>query len=50
MKTVNFTAMKDGTKEDYLFLQPLEQDHINHTADRVLRELRLQADESLPGL
>ena len=49
MKTVDFTAMKDGTKEDYLFLQPLEQDHINHTADRVLRELRLQADESLPG-
>ena len=49
MKTVDFTAMKDGTREDYLFLQPLEEDHVNHTADRVLRELRLQADESLPG-
>lgn len=49
MKTVDFTAMKDGTRDEYLFLQPLEQDHISHTADRVLRELRLQADESLPG-
>ena len=49
MKTVDFTAMKDGTRQDYLFLQPLEEDHVNHTADRVLRELRLQADESPPG-
>ena len=49
MKTVDFTAMKDGTKEDYQFLQSLEEDHINHTAERVLRELGLQTGESLPG-
>ncbi len=49
MKTVTFTAMKDGTAEDYLFLRPLEDGHIAGTADRVLRELHSQAAESLPG-
>lgn len=49
MKTVDFTAMKDGSREDYLFLQPLEEDHIRGTADRVLRELQLQESETLPG-
>jgi len=49
MKTVEFTAMKDGTKEEYLFLKPLEDEHIKGTADRVLRELRLQQEETLPG-
>ena len=49
MKTVDFTAMKDGTKEEYLFLKPLEDEHIKGTADRVLRELRLQEEETLPG-
>lgn len=49
MKTVDFTAMKDGTREEYLFLKPLEDEHIKGTAKRVLRELSLQADESLPG-
>ena len=28
MKTVDFTAMKDGTREEYLFLKPLEDEHI----------------------
>ena len=32
MKTVDFTAMKDGTKEEYLFLKPLEDDHVKGTA------------------
>lgn len=49
MKTVDFTAMKDGTREEYLFLKPLEDEHIRGTADRVLRELRLQEEETLPG-
>jgi predicted HD phosphohydrolase len=49
VKTVEFTAMKDGTREDYLFLKPLEDDHVRGTGQRVVRELRLQAEESLPG-
>ena len=46
---VSFTQMKDGTKEDYELLHKLEQPHLSMTADRILRELRGQADESLPG-
>jgi len=49
MKTVEFTAMKDGTQEEYLFLKPLEDHHIQGTADRVIRELKLQEEETLPG-
>ena len=49
MKTVEFTAMKDGTHEEYLFLKPLEDAHVQGTAERVLRELRLQQAETLPG-
>ncbi|MBI2720181.1 MAG: HD domain-containing protein [Rhizobiales bacterium] len=49
MRTVDFTAMKDGTAEDYLFLKPLEDEHVRGTPARVLRELALQAQESLPG-
>ena len=36
MKTVSFTQMKDGTKEDYEFLTAHEIDHTKHTADRLL--------------
>ena len=49
MKTVDFTAMKDGTKEEYLLLRPLEEDHVKATANRVIRELKLQEAETLPG-
>ena len=49
MKSVEFTAMKDGTREEYLFLKPLEDEHVKGTAQRVLRELRLQQGETLPG-
>jgi predicted HD phosphohydrolase len=49
MKTVNFTQMKDGTKEEYLFLREFELEHNKGVADRVLRELGLQAEETLPG-
>lgn len=41
--------MKDGTLEEYLFLKPLEDEHLKGTAARVLRELRLQEEETLPG-
>ena len=36
MKTVNFTEMKSGTKDEYLLLDKYEQDYINGTADRIL--------------
>ena len=39
MKTVNFTEMKNGTKEEYLILDKHEQDYINNTADRILKFL-----------
>jgi predicted HD phosphohydrolase len=49
MKSVNFTQMKDGTKEEYLFLRDFELEHVKGAADRVLRELGLQSGETLPG-
>jgi predicted HD phosphohydrolase len=49
MKTVSFTQMKDGTKEDYLLLQELEKPFIAMTADRIMRELAHQADDTLSG-
>lgn len=48
-QTVSFTQMKDGTKEEYLLLHKLEAAHHTGTAERVLREMRLQADETIPG-
>ena len=37
MKTVNFTEMKNGTEDDYLFLDKHEQKFIDGTADRILK-------------
>ena len=37
MKTVNFTEMKNGTKEEYLMLDEHEQNDINGTADRIIK-------------
>ena len=37
MKTVNFTEMKNGSKEEYLMLDKHEQNYISGTADRVLK-------------
>ncbi|MGH1412527.1 MAG: HD domain-containing protein [Pelagimonas sp.] len=48
-KTVSFTQMKDGTKEEYLLLQELEKPYLNLTADRILDELRRQGSASLEG-
>ncbi|HEY7764908.1 MAG TPA: HD domain-containing protein [Aestuariivirgaceae bacterium] len=49
MKTVSFMQMKDGTKDDYLLLQELEKPFVAMTADRILRELTLQAEDTLSG-
>ena len=48
MDHVKFTAMKDGDKEDYDFLHPLEVDYASGTADRLLKSL-VELDESLSG-
>ncbi len=48
-RTVSFTQMKDGTKEDYLFLRDAEKPHHAATTDRLLRELGSQAEETLAG-
>lgn len=39
-KTVGFTVMKDGTKEDYELLARLEKPFLALTAERILEELR----------
>ena len=40
MKTVNFTEMKSGTKDEYLLLDEYEQEYINGTADRILNFMK----------
>ena len=40
MKTVNFTEMKNGTKDEYLLLDEYEQDYIKGTADRILNFMK----------
>tara|TARA_Y100000748_G_scaffold241959_1_gene206171 strand:- start:102 stop:659 length:558 start_codon:yes stop_codon:yes gene_type:complete len=37
MKKVSFTEMKNGTKEDYLFLDKHEKDFASKTADRIIK-------------
>jgi predicted HD phosphohydrolase len=37
MKSVNFTEMKDGSKEDYLLLDKHEKIYIEGTADRLIK-------------
>ena len=49
LKEVSFTQMKDGTREDYQLLQRLEKPYLAGTADRLLRELASQAEETLSG-
>ena len=48
MDHVKFTQMKDGDKEDYEFLHPLEVDYASGTAKRLLTAL-VSLDESLSG-
>lgn len=49
MKTVEFTQMKDGTKEDYELLAELEKPYLALTAERVIAELRRQGEDTLEG-
>ena len=48
MEQVSFTAMKDGTKEDYEFLEEHEVEYTKGTADRLLHALE-HLDEGLSG-
>ncbi|TNF63282.1 MAG: HD domain-containing protein [Rhodobacteraceae bacterium] len=48
MDRVRFTQMKDGTKEEYEFLNAHEIEFTRGTADRLLRAL-VDLDESLSG-
>jgi predicted HD phosphohydrolase len=47
-ETVDFIAMKDGTKEEYEFLDPFEREHAAGTADRLLAALH-SLDGSMGG-
>ena len=48
MKKVSFTEMKEGTKEDYLFLDKHEKNFADKTADRILKFLS-NLTETLEG-
>ncbi|MDA9653328.1 HD domain-containing protein [Candidatus Pelagibacter sp.] len=48
MKKVCFTKMKDGTKEEYLFLDKLEKEFISETGERIIKYLK-QYDETIEG-
>ncbi len=48
MKVVNFTRMEDGTREEYEFLDQLEQQYIEHLPDRILQALA-KLEHSLSG-
>jgi predicted HD phosphohydrolase len=41
METVQFTQMRDGTREEYAFLHGLERQYIAGLPDRILASLRL---------
>lgn len=46
---VRFTAMKDGTFDDYKLLERLEKPYLTLTADRVWDEMRRAGEVSLEG-
>ena len=48
MKKVNFTAMKDGTEDEYLFLDKLEKKYISGTGERIIKYL-MQYEETMEG-
>jgi predicted HD phosphohydrolase len=49
MEQVSFSRMEHGTREDYLLLQRLEKPHLAGTAERLLRELARQDEETFEG-
>ena len=48
MKKVSFTKMKDGTKDEYLFLDKLEKEYISGTGERIIKYLQ-QYDGTIEG-
>lgn len=48
MKTVNFTRMEDGTREEYEFLDRLEDEYKTGLPDRIMDSLR-KLEHSLSG-
>ncbi|WP_323785460.1 HD domain-containing protein [Thalassovita sp.] len=48
-KTVSFSQMKDGTKDDYLLLAEFEKEFHTMTADRILAELERHGEATLEG-
>lgn len=48
-RTVGFTQMKDGTREDYLLLEEKEKSFHAMTPDRILDELRRHGAATLEG-
>ena len=48
MKKVSFTEMKNGTKEDYLFLDKHEKNFATKTAERII-EFMSNLTETLQG-
>ena len=48
-ETVSFTAMKDGTREDYELLRKLERPFHVLTASRVFEELDRQSEHTIEG-
>ena len=40
MKTVKFTEMKKGSKEDYELLAEYEKNYVNELPDRILESLK----------
>ena len=48
-QTVSFTAMADGTREDYEMLAEREKIYVAGTADRLINELRSQANDTMTG-
>lgn len=48
MRTVNFTRMEDGTREEYEFLDSLEADYIAELPERIMEALR-KLEKSLSG-
>ena len=46
---VDFTAMKDGTQEEYELLARLEKPYLALTSDRVIEELRRAGEATLEG-
>jgi predicted HD phosphohydrolase len=49
MKTVSFTQMKDGTREDYELLAEAERPYHALTPERIMAELKRQDEDTLSG-